>query len=116
MKEVNRKTLDELRTALYKAGHETPNLYERDFAEMLDSMISLARAHHKLAEAACNGDLTPHQVKREQTIEKTIAAIAQVFNLTVHFDGDPRGFTVKLHAPNGTMYNTWGGAETGYGI
>jgi len=32
------------------------------------------------------------------------------------FPGDPRGFTVKLHAPNGQVFNTWGGAETGYGI
>jgi len=26
------------------------------------------------------------------------------------------GFAVKLHAPKGDVFNTWGGAESGYGI
>jgi hypothetical protein len=31
------------------------------------------------------------------------------------FGGDPRGYTVKVHLPN-HAYNTWGGAESGYGV
>jgi hypothetical protein len=29
--------------------------------------------------------------------------------------GDPRGYCLKLHLPNGD-HNTWGGKESGYGI
>lgn len=115
VKKVNKKILDTLRVAMYKAGCDA-DLYNDDNIVRLDHLISLARKHHKLAEIYCNGDLTEAQEKRQETIERTISAYALCFNLTVKFDGDPRGFTVKLHAPKGNMSNTWGGAESGYGI
>ena len=33
----------------------------------------------------------------------------------LEFGGDPRGYTVKLKRPDG-RYNTWGGAESGWGV
>lgn len=53
--------------------------------------------------------------KREAQIERRITEIAAELGLTVDFGGDPRGYTVKLHLPNGA-YNTWGGKESGYGV
>ena len=32
-----------------------------------------------------------------------------------NFSGDPRGFVVKLHFPNGAC-NTWGGESSGFGV
>jgi hypothetical protein len=84
--------------------------------ERLHRMIQLAKSHCLLQERACNGDLTQSQIKRELSIEKSIALIAESFDLQAEFQGDPRGFTVKLHAKTKGFYNTWGGQESGYGI
>lgn len=76
----------------------------------------LAKSHCRLQELNCNGELTKRQESRERNIEKEIAGLAKLFNLTATFDGDPRGYTVKLHWPTKDVYNTWGGAESGFGI
>lgn len=51
----------------------------------------------------------------EKRIEKRITEICAPLGLTPRFGGDPRGYTVSLHLPSGA-YNSWGGAENGYGV
>jgi hypothetical protein len=110
-----REEADRLRQALYKALPDIPhNLcdYTQDFRRM----IRLAKEYNKLQEAACNSELTERQIKREAKIESDIATFFDQFGVTVSFSGDPRGFCVKIHAPDDLIWNTLGGAEAGYGI
>lgn len=87
---------------------------------MVQDMVNLAKRHHTLAERFCSEEMTPETQARceakEKGIEAELRTLAKRFGLRVHFDGDPRGFTVKLHAPSGEAHNTWGGSEVGYGI
>ena len=53
--------------------------------------------------------------KREGQIERRIKEVCDAIGLPVEFGGDPRGYTVKVFFPSG-KYNTWGGAESGYGV
>lgn len=82
----------------------------------LMTLIRYAKSLHRIALHDCNGTKTKRMESIEASTEKKITAIAAKFGLTVHFDGDPRGYVVKLHAPKGDVYNTWGGKETGYGV
>lgn len=89
-----------------------------DAANDIQHLVKLAKQHHSLAEHDCNRGLTDAEKETEQSIENTMRELAKKYGFGIHFDGDPRGFTVKLHAPRGQepVWNTWGGAETGYGI
>lgn len=97
-------------------------------------LLRHAKTHGRLAEMACNGspaqsnpNLPIEQVnkcqarwdawieKREAQIERRIKQLCDEIGLPVDFGGDPRGYTVKVFFPSG-KYNTWGGAESGYGI
>jgi hypothetical protein len=108
------KLIDAMRSAKVKAFHiDAFGLGDRD---NMHRLVKLARAHCKLQEHSCNGELTPRQASREKNIEKEIAGICKVYQLTPEFQGDPRGYTVKVHSPKKNVWNTWGGAESGYGI
>jgi hypothetical protein len=89
--------------------------------EAVYDMIDRAKRHCRLAEKYCSVAMDEEQLKRhnatEEGIEREIRRTAARLGLTAKFDGDPRGFTVKLHAPvEHHVYNTWGGLESGYGI
>lgn len=110
---VGKKTQAEALEAARKLG-----VAEQHGLAGIDSMtriVQLAKQHHTMQERACNGEMTDAHETRLLNIENEIAERAGALGLKAHFDGDPRGFTVKLHAANGA-YNTWGGKETGYGI
>lgn len=80
------------------------------------SLKRLAREHNLFAEIECNQSLTVLQKERVIEIENEIRKILSRYDsIKVHFDYDPRGFTVKIHTKD-KDYNTWGGAETGFGI
>lgn len=42
--------------------------------------------------------------------------MAESLGVTLELGGDPRGYTVKLMTPKSGRYNTWGGAECGWGV
>ena len=69
----------------------------------------------RLAEQACNAEPTRQDIAREQSAERRVKDLAARYGATVKFNGDPRGYVVKLGLPSG-KYNTWGGRESGYGI
>lgn len=81
-------------------------------------LLRHAATHERIQESICSDELTEPQEQarsaREQLLEDRIRAIAESMSLTVEFSGDPRGFTVKLFGVG--THNTWGGAESGYGI
>lgn len=75
-----------------------------------------ARMLTRLAEKDCNEGLSPPEQaaeKRYQTIINLI--VAHYEGCSVKFDGDPRGYCVKVFFPGGES-NTWGGKEEGFGV
>jgi hypothetical protein len=102
-------------------------------AEAARLILRHAKTHGNLAEAECNGPgdwvnripypeagkiYAEHEArieKRQQQIERRISAICSPLGIVPDFQGDPRGYTVKLHLPTGA-YNTMGGQESGYGV
>lgn len=78
---------------------------------------SLARAHNRLMETQCNRELTVREMSRVGSVRDAIIAILAEYSLSlkVNFSGDPRGYTVKIHFPDGRG-NTWGGDSEGWGI
>lgn len=75
-------------------------------------LMRLARRHGKLQERACN-----YQVLEDHdaVCEDSIREVCRKIGCEVKFGGDPRGYTVKVMLPSG-RYNTWGGAEDGWGV
>jgi hypothetical protein len=79
-----------------------------------------------IATRQCNGHQTPQgdwdevaaklDDEREAKIEDSVRKIGVTYGLQFHFDGDPRGFVLKMKTPKSGRYNTWGGRETGWGI
>lgn len=65
--------------------------------ERLHTLIRLSKSHHTLQERFCSEEMSPVTLKRCETkranLEKRICAIAQHFQLTATFSGDPR----RLH-------------------
>jgi hypothetical protein len=92
---------------------DTFGLDDRDNIHML---IKLARRHARLQEHSCNGTMTPRMETLERNTEARISMLAMTYGLRAEFQGDPRGYTTKLHTPSGDVFNTLGGRESGYGI
>jgi hypothetical protein len=103
---------NELCEAMRKAGVPT---FQDLRPVHVGKLVSLAREHGRLMLKDCNGELTETDAQRVETVETKIREIAAPLGLKVHFDGDPRGYTVKLHSEP-ACWNTWGGKESGYGI
>ena len=88
---------------------------DHDVIELAISLMRLAKRHGWLAVPDCNRNLTDKELRMQTKIEKQIADLTKAHGLHVTFGGDPRGYTVKLILPSG-RYNTWGGAEDGWGV
>lgn len=56
--------------------------------------------------------------RRQKTVGTRLKRLAADLKLPMTIGGDPRGYVVKvfMSSPNGTPYNSWGGAECGYGV
>jgi len=78
-----------------------------------------ANTIQRLAARECSVEMSEAESKREElraaACEARIAKMLAPYGVTVDTSGDPRGFCVKLMLPSG-KYNTWGGAESGYGV
>jgi hypothetical protein len=93
-----------------------------------------AHTHQRLSEESCNGhpaqgsptmdarvigklqEKWDARIERQETqIERRITEICAELGIKPDFQGDPRGYTVKVHLPTG-VYNTWGGQESGFGV
>ena len=76
-----RERLDELRSTLWA----------------VEQLQKRSRWLHSLNEAACNGELTPGQEKREAQVEAECKDLAKrIPGMKVYFQGDPRGCALYL--------------------
>ena len=89
--------------------------------EQVGNAIAALRRHAervaKHAENECNREVSAHEQRRAQAHQEAVSALlAEHFEgVRATFEGDPRGYVVKLHCRGGE-YNTWGGVESGWGI
>ncbi len=83
------------------------------------SLVRHAKALRRIAEIACERDLTAREQCADEEHTLAIQALCKRISVGVRIDGDPRGYVVKLHfgpTPGKQPGNTWGGPETGWGI
>ncbi len=83
-----------------------------DLEDVLDKLHYYETALHRLAETACNRDMTAHEEKREASITTRVKAIAERIGFKVKFNGDPRGGAIRFILPSGKS-NNWDGETWG---
>lgn len=112
---------------------EYPKRPREECVKAAGLLLRYAREHGRLAVEECNGpgeyiNRVPYPrageliaawqadlEKRQERIGAKIVEVCAPFKLPVILGGDPRGSTVRVKFPSG-VYNTWGGAEHGYGV
>jgi hypothetical protein len=82
---------------------------------MARTLMRYAATAQRYATLECNRGLTTAERERCNANRLRIAAWQVLAGMSVDIDGDPRGYVVKVHFPDGS-YNTWGGRESGYGV
>lgn len=72
-------------------------------------LCKVGRALDRLAEAACNGELTDRQMQRQARLRVGAVALCKALGpgFSPIFGGDPRGCVLKLRVPSGAA-NDWG--------
>ena len=85
-------------------------------AAACEALIRQAHALDRLNEVECNRGLTPGETARQERLEKRVREIAADLGLSVKFNSDPRGASVRLLLPCTKRYNTWGGEEEGWAV
>ena len=72
-----------------------------------------------IAERLCNEEMSDRETARvdakEANTEARAQAVAESLGFKAIFSGDPRGYVFKVILPS-AAYNTWGGAESGWGV
>ena len=94
-------TNSKLEFAFIMAKHSTITLHE------CKRLMRYAATCQRLAETACNRELTVAEIRKEENIQMNIIAIVAPHDCSAHFGGDPRGCVVKLQVPDGYT-NDWG--------
>lgn len=90
---------------------------EERVAEDAALLGRIGKRLHRLAEQECSRELR----ESEEDDQAALAALAREViakrydGLGVMVNGDPRGYALKLRCRDGE-YNTWGGAEHGFGV
>lgn len=95
----------------FLVGQQIPSA---TFSEV-EKMLQLARGMQRLATEECNRQLTEREQARQERLKLAVHAMAKSWGIVAHVGDDPRGYCIKLMLPSGT-YNTWGGAECGWGV
>jgi len=97
----------------YRRAGRRDNEVARDAAEIRRLSASLAA----FAAGECNRSLSDREKAREERIgAKLTALVAEGYEgLALRLSGDPRGYVVSLVCRDGE-YNSWGGAESGWGV
>ena len=80
--------------------------------EILEKLHHYETTLHRLAETACNRELSEQEQKQESAVKENVRAIAELLNFKVQFNGDPRGGAIRFVLPSGASNNfdgeTWG--------
>ena len=121
----------------HSPGEETPCPTWSEIKRAGLLILRHAKSYQRIQTMACNGPQhlqTPYywerpklarikedewdtwMEKREKQLESRLHALAAEIGVTLSLGGDPRGFTVKLMTPKSGKYNSWGGAEDGWGV
>jgi hypothetical protein len=127
----------------YKLFEHVDLPYEQweDTKRTLSLLNRAAKRADSLAVESCNGpawiehrngapgemdkwteDLDKRTDRNDKRIRELVALLPHVDGQpwTVELSGDPRGYVVKLLAPTEelrrSLWNTWGGAESGFGV
>ena len=88
--------------------------------ELASDLGRVAKKAARLAIWQCNepepseGYFERQEALLDRRMEK-IKREHDLTGLTWDITGDPRGYCLKLHTPNGD-HNTWGGKESGWGV
>jgi hypothetical protein len=80
--------------------------------DILKKLHYYETALHRLAETACNREVTSHEEKRDASITAKVQAIAEELGFKVKFNGDPRGGAIRFILPSGKS-NNWDGTTWG---
>lgn len=67
----------------------------------LQRLLRWSATYQRLAETACNRELTPKEKERWRRVASAIAERLSHFSCKVKFQGDPRGLCVKIQVPDG---------------
>ena len=67
---------------------------------------------HRLAETACDRELTIQEGDKVRRIEGHVRDLLALYHVPVHFEGDPRGGTIRMTFVSGAS-NNWGGEDWG---
>lgn len=100
---------------LYSAQPALSKRPAADVVRAVDAVITASASLQSLAVKDCNVGLTRRDENRKETLQATIAGHCKILGAKPKFNGDPRGYVVKLILKTGS-YNTFGGAEAGYGV
>lgn len=114
----------ELAELLAPALPDSINCFDGGYRWICSRICRLATTYGHLQETQCCRELTKAEERREETIMAKITELVRLhlpFVERVSFEGDPRGYTIKLIVPDPrhpgrNLYNTWGGSETGLGV
>lgn len=97
--------------------HLTTNLDADAALKIARRMRRLGFAAHRLAETACNRELTRAESARDAQLDGEFKALCAEIGAKAHISGDPRGHVYHVILPgDNAPYNTWGGAERGWGV
>jgi hypothetical protein len=88
----------------------------KEFRKIFYTMLKWVSEYQLLAVKDCNKGLNDDDKFRESEIEKWLTERGAYLGVVFTFEGDPRGFTIKMKTPRSGKYNTWGGADVGYGV
>ena len=93
---------------------DDPGDFEHTCSLICRHAVTLSR----IGEIWCSVEMSERAVKRlerkESQLENRVKALVERIGCGVKFNGDPRGFAVKLTGLG--TYSTWGGLEDGWGV
>ena len=114
---MNKEQKQEREYALRMVKESFPTLTLEQATKLQDKLYVAGCKAKRNAVALCNGDYEQDHYEQEHdkiraNLDKHLKKLG--VTLDYHLGGDPRGYCLKAWLPNGA-YNTWGGAEEGFG-
>lgn len=88
-------TKDKLEFVYAMAKHSTLTLHD------CQRIMRYAATIQRLAETACNRELTVAEIRKDERMQADIIEIVAPHDCAGKFGGDPRGCVVKLTVPDG---------------
>jgi len=91
---------------------------DQQCAKAAAKLASWARAIGRINIEECNRELRGSEIEKRERLQTEVERLAEAFGVVADTHEDPRGYPVKLHFTyvDPKPGNTFGGAETGWGI